>query len=76
MHELLLLATRHKYRGTTINGRTGMRRGRHDCNAEARCELDLRLDKLELVDNSHELESVPKPTELERRLLDTYETIT
>ena len=49
--------------------------GRQGLNAEARCELDLRSDKLEL-DKSHELESVPKPMELDRRLLDTFETIT
>ena len=76
VHELLLLETRHRYRGTTINGRTGMRRGRHDCSAEARCELVLRSNKLEPVEKSHELESAPKPTEHDRRLLHTYESIT
>ena len=67
VHELLLLETRHRYRGTTINGRTGMRRGRHDCSAEARRELALRSDKLEPVDKSHELESAPKLTDHNRK---------
>ena len=76
VHELFLLETRHRYRGTTINGRTGTRRGRNDCSAEARCELVLRSDKLEPVEKSHELESAPKHTEYDRRLLHTYESIT
>ena len=63
VHQLCLLKTRHRYRGTTINGRTGTRRGRHDCSAEARHELALRSHKLEPVDKSHELESAPKLTE-------------